>query len=175
LLCGADGEDLAIETASELSGHYALINQVDIPSCSISGFNEADLIILGPKCIFILEVKHNGGKILGREFDAKWHVERKSKNGVVFINDMRNPVQQVKNLVEILSVYLDKKSAPAWLQPIVLFTNDNVRLSLDKMDVPILTTEELNNYIEAYSYERCGDISKETLRAILQLKNPRRS
>lgn len=165
---GADGEDLAIETASALPKEYALINQVDIPSKT--GFNEADLIVVGPRCIFMIEIKHNSGKISGHPLDTKWDVEKKSNGGTFFYSEMRNPVKQVKNVTLLLSDQLKKHSSPAWIQPIVLFTHEYVRFALDKTDVPILTTEDLNSYIEFYQHENCADISEKTLSTIVELK-----
>jgi len=168
---GADGEDLAIAIASELPDDYTLLNQVDIPSkSSKTGFNEADLLIAGPRCIFIIEVKHNTGKISGNALDPKWRVEKTSTRKLTYESEMRNPIKQVKNVTWLLNEYLKAKSAATWVQSIVLFTNENVQFALSEPDVPILTTDDLNRYIESYNHENCTTLSNNALQALVSLK-----
>jgi len=164
LMAGAEGEELAISTVSELTDEYFLFNQVDIPSeSSRTGFNEADLIVFGPQCVFIIEVKHNTGEISGHSLDPNWRVTKESSGGNEYYSEMRNPIKQVSKLTWLLSKYLKENSENIWIQPIVLFTHTSVRFGRIESDVPILTTEDICPY-------KCNVISKSVLDKIIDLK-----
>lgn len=159
LRAGAVGEDLAVEILQKLPDSYTVYNQVDIPNDkSKTGFNEADLIVVGPNSIFVIEVKHNNGKIVGTDGDRKWSVNKVGRGGTAYSKSMRNPISQVKKTVWLLSEDMKKKKSRAWIQGVVLFSNDAAEILISgTSNIPILRNDELVEYI--LSYESKSSIS----------------
>lgn len=104
LRSGAVGEDNTISLLSRLPDTFTIYNQVDIPnSKSKTGFNEADVIVVGPEAVFVIEVKHNNGAIIGSEAEKEWSVNKVGRGGKPYSKMMRNPISQVKKLVWLLA------------------------------------------------------------------------
>jgi len=152
LRAGAVGEDETISVLSQLPDSYTIYNQVDLPNeKSRTGFNEADIIVSGPNVIFVIEVKHNNGAITG-DVDAKeWHVRKVGRGGTPYSKTMRNPIAQVKKLVWLLSSDLKQRKQRAWVQGIVVFSNDDATLSVTSNNkIPVLELSKLNQYIATF-------------------------
>lgn len=153
LVAGAKGEDYALDILKKLPDSYTLYNQVDIPNTkSRTGFNEADVIVVGPDTIFVIEVKHNNGYIMGSSDDKHWDVTKMGRGGTPYYKTIRNPVSQVKKLVWLLSEELKKRKSRAWIQGIVLFSNRAVDLTIanNNATVPVLTPPDIIAYITSY-------------------------
>ena len=152
LLAGAAGEDLVIKLLKQLPDTFTVYNQVDIPNAqSRTGFNEADVIVVGPNAVFIIEVKHNSGRIKGSDSDAEWRVEKLSRGGNLYAKTMRNPISQVKRLVWLLSKDLKAKHSRAWIQGVVLFSHQDVAAHIENdSNVPVMGSQDLVNYIASY-------------------------
>ncbi|MBU3824593.1 MAG: NERD domain-containing protein [Candidatus Oceanisphaera merdipullorum] len=152
LLAGAAGEDLVIDLLRDLPDTFTVYNQVDIPNAkSRTGFNEADVIVVGPNAVFIIEVKHNSGSIKGADGDSEWRVEKTSRGGNVYGKTMRNPISQVKRLVWLLSKDLKAKHSRAWIQGVVLFSHQDVAANIDNdSNVPVMGSNDIVNYIASY-------------------------
>lgn len=152
LLAGAEGEDLVIELLGELPDTFTVYNQVDIPnSKSRTGFNEADIIVVGPNAVFVIEVKHNSGSIRGTDTDQQWKIKKISRGGSVYGKTMRNPIFQVKRLVWLLSQDLKAKRSRAWIQGVVLFSHQNVDAKIENnSNVPVMGRADIVNYIATY-------------------------
>lgn len=152
LLAGAAGEDLVIDLLRDLPDTFTVYNQVDIPNAkSRTGFNEADVIVVGPNAVFIIEVKHNSGSIKGADGDSEWRVEKTSRGGNVYGKTMRNPISQVKRLVWLLSKDLKAKHSRVWIQGVVLFSHQDVAANIDNdSNVPVMGSNDIVNYIASY-------------------------
>src|SRR5688572_15193158 len=95
LLAGARGELLTLEELKRLPSTYHVFNQVDIPNPrSRTGRNEADLVVTGPNGVFVIEVKHNGGRVSGGVSQRQWQVRKPARHGGDYRKMMRNPVLQ---------------------------------------------------------------------------------
>ncbi|ART79772.1 nuclease-related domain-containing protein [Oceanisphaera avium] len=153
LLAGAAGEDKVMERLRQLPDTFTVYNQVDIPNArSRTGFNEADIIVVGPNAVFIIEVKHNSGRISGSDSDAQWRVKKVSRRGGIYGKTMRNPIAQVKRLIWLLSGELKAKHSRAWIQGVVLFSHHNVSANIaNDSNVPIMGNEQLIDYLLSYS------------------------
>jgi hypothetical protein len=149
---GAKGEDSAIKLLTQLPAEFTIYNQVEIPnSKSKKGSNEADLIVLGPSSIFVIEVKNNNSLIIGGETDKEWMIKKVGRGGTPYYKTMRNPISQVKKLAWLLSEELKSKNTKIWIQGIVLFSNDQAELSLSSdPTVPVLRNGELVDYIKNF-------------------------
>lgn len=156
LQAGAEGEDIALDILNDLPDDFTLFNQIEIPNKkSRTGVNEADMIVAGPHCIFVVEVKHNHGHIQADVGDKSWGVTKTGQNGGQYAaNPMRNPVLQVKNLVWILSQEFKKKKVNPWVQGVVLFTNDRAHLSLSgESAVSVFKRHDILNYMQNFKPE----------------------
>lgn len=152
LKAGAIGEDIALNALKGLPDSYTIYNQVDIPNKkSRTGVNEADLLVVGPQAIFVIEVKHNKGKIVGGDKDQEWTATKIGRRGTRYSKNMRNPIAQVKKLVWLLSEELKRSKRRAWIQGIVLFSNAEANVSVaNDSNVPVLTNADIVNYILSY-------------------------
>jgi len=171
---GAAGEDIAVEILKELPDGYTIYNQVDIPNeKSRTGFNEADLIVVGPNSIFVVEVKHNNGNIVGTYGDREWTVNKVGRGGTEYSNSMRNPIFQVKNVVRLLLEDMKKKKSRAWIQGIVLFSNDSAEISISgTSNIPVLRNDEFVEYILSYLSKSSISSLEKVVRDIAILKDP---
>ncbi len=170
---GAVGEDITLNALKRLPDSYTIYNQVDIPnSKSRTGFNEADLIVVGPNAVFVIEVKHNNGSITGSDTDRDWEVLKLGRGGTGYSKTMRNPISQVKKLVWLLSENLKSKKSKAWIQGVVLFSNNNAELTINNdSNVQVVRDIDIVNYIKSYkSKSNISNISKIT-QDIAQLKS----
>ena len=181
LLAGARGELLALDELKRLPGTYHVFNQVDIPNeRSRTGVNEADLVVTGPNAVFVIEVKHNGGRVSGGAGDREWLVQKSGRRGGQYEKTMRNPVLQVQQLVRLLAAQLagfearrrDRRRGRPWVQGIVVFTNDAVGLDIDRgMDVPCLRLHHLCEYILRFPARGASGMSGADARgALLAIK-----
>ena len=102
---GAEGEDLAVRVIRQLPAGYTPFNQVRIPRADRNPI-EADLIVVGPSVIHVIEVKHNKGEIQIRPESAEWTVFKTGRKGGSYKTTMRNPIRQVRGQVDALARYL---------------------------------------------------------------------
>jgi hypothetical protein len=169
---GAAGEDNALHLLSQLGPNYTLFNQVDLPSSrSRTGVVEADMLVVGPRCLFVIEIKHNNGEISCEENREQWPVVKTGRGGTRYGKDMRNPIKQVKQQVWLLGEYLKSRNAKCWIQPVVVFTHPEASLAgRHGTSVPVLTAPELIPYLTRFSPENTRPVSSHTLAAISELK-----
>jgi hypothetical protein len=153
LLAGAKGELLALEELAKLPDTYHLFNQLDIPNeRSRTVVNEADLVVAGPNAIFVIEVKHNNGRVRGSAGDRDWAVQKTGRAGGQYAKTMRNPIAQVKQLVWLLSKQLEARGKRRpWIQGVVLFSNVAVELEVgDSEGIPCLRLDQLRDYLLSF-------------------------
>lgn len=149
---GAKGEDIAVKLLKKLPDSFHLLNQVDIPNKeSSTGYNEADLIIVGDQAVFVIEVKHNKGRIDLDEQARDWSVVKTGRGGTDYTKTMRNPIAQVNKLIWLLSNHMKQKKVRSWIQGVILFTHDDIKL-IRRADtsVPVLQKHEVIDYITQY-------------------------
>lgn len=172
IVSGAHGENIALDLLKQLPDSFTIFNQVDIPSeKSRTGVVEADLIVVGPNAIFVIEVKHNNGEIVCDESNNQWSVTKTGRGGSQYGKEMRNPVKQVKNQVWLLREYLKSMRAKPWIQPVVLFSHPEVSLCrADAHSVPVLTASELVDYIESFQPMSPRPVQPASIQALAALK-----
>jgi len=138
---GKIGEILIEETLRGLSDDYYLINDVMLPG----SYGNIDHIILGPNGIFVIESKHFEGHI--RCEADKWYQYKENWSWPIE-HEIRSPSKQVKrNAVKLKQFIQRTLKKPIWVEGIVVFTNPNVELQLTNTTVPVLTVDELYDYI----------------------------
>lgn len=148
-VAGAQRERVALDRLKSLPETFVVFNNVYISSSeSRTGFREADLIVCGPKAVFVLEVKHNKGQITCDESFASWSVYRIGRRGTPYTKSMRNPVRQLKGFVRLLAEHLKARDARLWVQGLVFFTNPEADLYVPyASSVPILRPGDVADHM----------------------------
>lgn len=170
---GAEGEEYVLHLLHALPDDYVLFNQLDIPNPDSSqGVNEADLVVLGPNALFVIEVKHNHGVIQGSEKSPEWHALKTGRGGTDYLKTLRNPVLQVKYTTHLLGKYLRARKAKPWIQAVVVFSHPNARLELQgDFTVPVLVADQMLDYLRRFTPPKPARIHHQrTLDALIQLR-----
>ena len=118
---GSQGEDKALsEIASRLSDDYHIFVGVKVHEKM-----ESDLVITGPKGVFIVEIKNYTGEIEGGVNDQEWTLHKTGQEGGQYTKKLRSPLRQLRRNLYILSQYLKIQQTPIWLDGQVYFVNNN--------------------------------------------------
>ena len=159
---------------SELTDEYYMINDVNLPPYDRGNL---DHVVLSPKGIFVIETKNHRGKITC--YGDEWLIRYRGKNRGSTERDfnftlgspsaqVRNGAFRVKKVIESLEAL---KSKRAWVQGIVVFSNENAELDVNELPecVDVMTLSDLPNYLrnysgKQYSPEEIELIGKESLR-----------
>jgi hypothetical protein len=143
---GAKGETIGLVEALHLPEDYHVFTNVSISYQNYS--QETDLIIVGMKGVYVVEVKNHNGHIVGDAQDAEWTQHKVGRGGGKYSKKMVNPVKQVKGQVYKLSKFLKEQGINVWVEGIVLFTNEAVHVKAHNSSVPVLFHDnQLNHYI----------------------------
>lgn len=143
---GAKGENLGLTEALNLPEGYHVFTNVTISYQNYS--QETDLIIVGMKGVYIVEVKNHNGKIVGDAEANQWMQHKVGRGGGRYSKKMNNPVKQVKGQVYKLSKFLKEQGINVWVEGIILFTNSEVIVDIQNSNIPILfPANKLSNYI----------------------------
>jgi hypothetical protein len=146
---GAFGEDLVTRELEKLDNSHYLINGVVIPP----NRGDTDHIVIGPTGIFAIESKNYGGEI---ECDGdSWTRYKVGRKGRRYDLSIGRPSKQVKRNAKVLKDFILKHSDEIfngeiphiWVHSIVVFTNENVGLSMKNPTVNVLRVVELSGYI----------------------------
>lgn len=147
-LNGLDGEKQALLIAKELPSDYVVFSNVTIMYDDQE--SETDLIVVGPKGVFLIEVKNHKGVITGKPDDKRWAQFKETSSQGKYVNPFYNPTKQVKTHVYRLSSILKEKGYAHWVQGIVFFINPEVEVKAYSPQIPLLT---LNNSFESFIEE----------------------
>jgi hypothetical protein len=137
-LVGEKKVDKALNSA--LNDDYYLMNNL-----SFHKGGDVDHIVLGPNGVFVIETKNWSGNISCNGDDWQRQDQNKFKD---------SPSRQVKKnadkIKQIMSSSPNLRNHGVWVQGIVVFTNSNSNLSINKPTAPILRLSELSSYIITY-------------------------
>ena len=86
---------------------------------------ELDNVVITDKGVFIIEVKNYSGKLIGKEEDFEWKKYTLSAGGNVNEKNVKNPINQVKRQVYILSHYLKSQGIDIWVEGYALLLENN--------------------------------------------------
>jgi len=143
---GAKGENVGLAQALNLPEGYHVFTNVTISYQNYS--QETDLIIVGTKGVYIIEVKNHNGKIVGDADATEWVQHKIGRGGGRYSKKISNPIKQVKGQVYKLSKFLKEQGINVWVEGIVLFTNDKVTVNVHNSNIPILfPAKRLSHYI----------------------------
>jgi len=143
---GAKGENLGLSQALNLPEGYHVFTNVTISYHNYS--QETDLIIVGTKGVYIVEVKNHNGTIIGDAEAPQWVQHKIGRGGGRYSKKISNPVKQVKGQVYKLSKFLKEQGINVWVEGVILFTNREVTVNVQHSNIPILfPAKRLSHYI----------------------------
>ena len=159
---GRCGEDAITNMLQSLDDSCYLINDVILPSSR----GNIDHVLLTPNGIFAIETKHWDGEIICHGDDWLSRYQKGFFSSKCF--EMRSPSRQVKknafNLSSLIKSEVFHNTFKIWVEGLVVFTNPNVRLELNKPSVTILKVNELFNYI--INFRQMSELSQNDLQSI---------
>ncbi len=150
----------------ELSDEYYVIQDIVImgPFKALKYHH----IILAPRGIFLLETRHRQGRIISQ--GSYWH-----QYWVREHNIMPSPVDQAQEKADNLRKHLmehadqlrmtEEEIENLWIQPVVIFTNNQVELKVIAERIPIFKLDEFEKYIN--SFKRKVTLSEEHREALI--------
>lgn len=171
-LAGAEGENKTLDILKLLPDSYSILNQVYVPNPqSSTGTTEIDFIVLSPKGIFIVEVKHNRGrKIIGCP-KGKWTVEKVGQGGKHYSTSMRNPITQLNSQIFALSHYLEIQNCKTWLEGIVYLSYKGVKFTFSGTKPDNVLQQGLAERIVAFEPKYPAKNLEQAKQAIIRLSS----
>lgn len=139
-IAGVKGEEQALSLVSKLSNDYYVFSNLKVEYENKE--SETDLIVVGKKGVFVIEVKNHNGTIVGDADEKVWKQHKVGKRGGRYSADMYNPTKQVGTHVWRLSKRLREENMRTWVQGIAFFVNPAVKVEVEAKNVPILTLDK---------------------------------
>lgn len=144
---GAEGEELVANCLSKLGKSHYISHDVKLPDT----ISNIDHVVIGENGIFVIETKSHKGNI---KCDGdEWLQTKIGRLGTRYDGSLRNPSKQVKacavNLRKFIRKYYPQLSN-LWVNSIVVFTNEEVELTLNKPTVEVLFPHELCKCIKNF-------------------------
>lgn len=115
-----------------------------------NGRGNIDHILLGPNGIFTIETKDLEGNIRcdgdnWYQYKPEWKISQEYEIPSVSKQAKKNAVI-LKEFIESNGLF--PKHLRLWVEALVVFTNDNLELTLNNPTVPILKVEKVSEYIQ---------------------------
>lgn len=146
---GAVGEEKVAQVLEGLGNSYHIINDLYCPSQR----GNFDHIVLGQNGVFLIETKNHKGIIKCNGDD--WKQEKVGRLGSSYEGLLRNPSLQVKANAALISNFIKQHlKKNVWVNPIIVFTNEEAELHINKPTIPIFRPEELCEFIKNYKSNR---------------------
>lgn len=146
---GQEGEKRLAESLEELPDEYFLIHDINIKVDNKK--SQLDHVVIGPNGIFVIESKNLNGTIIGKETDDEWLQKKVGRKGGEYSKTFYNPTHQVKTHVYRLKEVLKRgKLTRTWIQPVVVFTNDDAEIKVNTSEVPVKSLKGLAGFIKNY-------------------------
>ena len=171
---GARGECIALRTATQLPPDFTVFNNVLVPGRAGGRPRELDLVAVGPQCVFVLEVKHFKGEIIGQRNAAQWKLRKVGRGGTVYYSTVSNPLRQVAGASAALASYLKSQGVRSWVQGVVCFTRSYPPAPIAPGADSILVTapETLRGLLENWKPARDGHDANAAADALQLLMAP---
>lgn len=147
---GLRGEIVGLKYAKKLPDNYYVFTNVVFGHAARR--TEIDLVIIGEKGVFILEVKNHRGLIHGNAAKEEWTQYPKGRRGKS-IRPMYNPLWQARRQAYHLAERLRHKNIGVWVESAVVFVNKAVTVEVTHLTRPILTSpREIRAFILENQY-----------------------
>jgi len=144
-LPGLEGEKILQNTLRKsLSNEYTAFYGVPVKN---SG--DIDCLIIGPKGIFLIEVKHHRGKI--SYTNKGWIQIKKGRKGGIYRGSLKQPGTQLLINMHKLKEFLNASGINVWIQPVLVYTNPEsvINLEKDPSPVKVCKIEQLKDVINS--------------------------
>lgn len=124
-----------------LNENDILINNLVVESDGQTA--EIDNLIINENGIFIIEVKNFNGTLYGSVDDYSLTKRKVSPGGNVFIEEVKNPIRQMKRQTGILSRYLRDNNIWIWIEPYAFLARENILIDEDGITKNIDSLDEI--------------------------------
>lgn len=146
---GLRGERLAVKTVKKGMKDFVVFTNLVLEYEGKE--SETDLILVGKKGLFVVEVKNHIGRITGKEADKRWIQHKIGSKGGHYANPFYNPTKQVKTHVFRLSQLLKEHGYPHWIQGVVWFSHPKAVVEVSTKQIPVLTHKyDVVHYLTDY-------------------------
>lgn len=168
---GVDSESMVAKAVRRIDRPLEVFENLKIPNArSRTGTTEIDLVVVGKKAIYLVEVKNagpnrvvvgnkKGWRICGRDGDTK---------------EMRDPVKQVEIQGKVVREYLSsvKGLRSDQIKPIVMITAPRTRITAADFHIPVFQTmvSQLAKHIEEMEGRSITSLPSGILEALRKLK-----
>lgn len=131
-LQGFQGERLLREVLRKnLSDDYTAYYGVPI-----ANIGDIDCVLVGPKGVFTIEVKHHKGQI---QYTADgWRQIKIGQKGTAYLGNLSNPGGQALTSMRKFKEFLASNGVNIWIQPILVFTHPETQLFIEKDTSPLI-------------------------------------
>lgn len=150
---GLEGENRALNLLNNLPSNYHVFNNITVTHEGKS--SELDLVIVGDRGIFVVEVKNHNGNIVGNEEERNWQQHKVGRKGGEYSKHLYNPTKQVGTHVFRLSKNLKKNGVHFWVQGAVFFSNPQVSIQVKTDKTPVFNSgDRLISYMKNVKQDR---------------------
>ena len=153
---GIKGEKEVVATLKQLDDSYLLLNDIKLPSKQ----GNIDHILLSPKGVFVIETKNYTGAVSC--YQDEWY--RESRKEAKPIGSVSKQVK--RNALELRNFLRETAKVNTYVNPVCVFTNPSIELTLYQPTVPILQLAELTTFFD--QVKPSISITKQELQIIAQ-------
>ena len=170
---GRRGEKQLYKAIRHLDGNNIVF--CNLPVRYRRGRSELDMLVISHKGIIIIEVKNHSGTIQGSWKADKWEQRKYYKNGQHTVQQMDNPIKQMRRQRDIVKSILNAAGEEIWIDTVLYFSSANakLRLNLRENDYVCLGSKELLNFLN--SYDRGEVVSKIQMEKYARILNEARA
>lgn len=147
---GISGEDSAVKGLEHiLPQDYHVFTNIKVHEKM-----ESDAVVVGPKGVFVVEVKSFNGEIEGTEHDKFWTLHKTGRRGGEYERQLKNPLGQLKRNIFIISQYLKMEGCPYWVDGCVYFANPDMEWADETPPKCMVLIKDVAKFIERYDQKR---------------------
>ncbi|MDE6733193.1 MAG: NERD domain-containing protein [Oscillospiraceae bacterium] len=170
---GRRGERQLYKAIKHLDGNNIVF--CNLPVRYKRGRSELDMLIISHKGIIIVEVKNHSGTIQGTWKADKWEQKKYYKNGQHTVQEMDNPIKQMRRQRDIVKSILNAAGEEVWIDTVLYFSSCNAKLKLNlrENDYVCLGSKEILSFLN--NYERGEVISKIQMEKYARILNEARA
>ena len=170
---GRRGEKRLYKAIKHLDGNNIVF--CNLPIRYKRGRSELDMLVISHKGVIIIEVKNHSGTIQGGWKADKWEQRKYYKNGQHTVQEMDNPIKQMRRQRDIVKSILNAAGEEVWIDTVLYFSSSNAKLKLNlrENDYVCLGSKELLNFLNGY--DRGEVISKIQMEKYARILNEARA
>lgn len=170
-LTGVEGEVAVLEELENLPNGWTVFNQVTIPDPQAGGYGrrELDFVVIGPRAVYVIEVKNVAGAIHVRPDEKHWPVARRKGCGNrPGWNAMDNPLKQTGAQVRAVESWLLQNGVACRVVPVLCFPHPGAMLAdTDQSPAPVVGLHELIRTLQ--DHRPAPGEAPRTLKSVAQL------